>query len=69
MGDQVKALIRVAVAAAVGVAVWKAVASLRRGTPATRRAGRADQTTGEGRPIVEEWGEESFPASDPPQSW
>ena len=30
---------------------------------------RAEQETPEGQPVVEEWGEESFPASDPPQSW
>ncbi len=30
---------------------------------------RVDQTTPQGASIVEEWGEESFPASDAPQSW
>lgn len=32
-------------------------------------SGREEQQTQSGTPIVEEWGEESFPASDPPQSW
>ncbi|NND01360.1 MAG: hypothetical protein HKN91_01100 [Acidimicrobiia bacterium] len=30
---------------------------------------REEQQTATGKPVVEEWGEESFPASDPPQSW
>lgn len=30
---------------------------------------RAEQQTASGTSVVEEWGEESFPASDPPQSW
>lgn len=30
---------------------------------------RARQRTSEGEPIEDEWGKESFPASDPPQSW
>lgn len=30
---------------------------------------RETQETPEGKPVVEEWGDESFPASDPPQSW
>ena len=30
---------------------------------------RARQHTRAGEPIEDEWGKESFPASDPPQSW
>ena len=30
---------------------------------------RSEQATVDGTPVVEEWGVESFPASDPPQSW
>lgn len=30
---------------------------------------RERQETEEGTSVVEEWGEGSFPASDPPQSW
>lgn len=51
---------------AAGVAV---VALMRRRQPNPQDHDRAEQATPEGKPVVEEWGEESFPASDPPQSW
>ena len=52
--------------ATVGVAVAALMRRYRSNTP---DHDRAEQTTPEGKPVVEEWGEESFPASDPQQSW
>lgn len=51
---------------AVIVVVAVLVRSKKRGVD---RSERARQRTPEGEPIEDEWGRESFPASDPPQSW
>jgi hypothetical protein len=65
-----KLILRLLVASAVGIAVWQAVESRRRsGRGAHHSAGRQHQVTEDGEGVVDEWGKESFPASDPPQSW
>ena len=33
------------------------------------RSRRSEQESPSGEPVENEWGKESFPASDPPQSW
>lgn len=59
-----------AVAAGLG-ALAAIILQARRRQPAPRRLSpAAPYSHRDQQPeIVEEWGEESFPASDPPQSW
>ncbi len=55
--------------ALVCIAIAGAGLVRRRSSSGGPHADRKEQTTPEGKPVVEEWGEASFPASDPPQSW
>ncbi len=50
---------------ALAATLFAAWAVARRGD----RPDRNEQHTRSGTPVVDEWGKESFPASDPPQSW
>lgn len=59
-------LIAGATIALIGIVTVVLVRS-KRGT--VELSARARQRTSEGEPIEDEWGRESFPASDPPQSW
>lgn len=61
-----RCLIAGAIIALVGIAGVVLVRSKRRRVDLSLRAG---QRTRAGEPIEDEWGRESFPASDPPQSW
>jgi len=55
------------VAAAVAAAIVSLIVKrTRRDTPVGQRQ---QQRTEDGTSVVDEWGEESFPASDAPQSW
>lgn len=55
--------------AVVGAIALTQLVMKRRSAEASSDSVRAEQEADDGTPVVQEWGEESFPASDPPQSW
>lgn len=68
MGDAVRADVRLLLLIAASLVTLAFVLEFlrRRGIP---RSERSEQETRSGEPVETEWGRESFPASDPPQSW
>lgn len=65
-GSRERYLLAGGIFAMIGVIAFAMVRFRRRRVD---RSFRAEQRTREGAPIADEWGKESFPASDPPQSW
>ncbi len=65
-GWRERCLVAGAIIALIGIAAAALIRSRRRQVDTSVRA---RQRTRAGEPIADEWGKESFPASDPPQSW
>ena len=65
-GSRERCVVTGAIIALIGIAIVVLVRSKRRRVDTSVRA---RQHTRAGEPIEDEWGKESFPASDPPQSW
>ncbi len=62
-----KRFFQVIAAAALGAAIGRWVR--RRAHGGVGESDRSAQSDPRGEPVVEVWGDDSFPASDPPQSW
>lgn len=62
-----KRLGQIVLAVAVGAAIGRW--ARRRVIIEASDSDRARQTGPSGDPVVDVWGDDSFPASDPPQSW